>query len=67
MDEWIDEQVVEQVNQFRDLRWLITDDRTCSAEIKIRIEMANNGFNKRELLSKRMIKDLKKNVIKTIV
>ena len=56
-----DGQVVEQVNQFRYLASLISDDRTCTAEIKSKHAMAKNAFNKRrEFLSKRMSKELKK-------
>ena len=44
------------------------DDETCTTEIKSRIAIAKNAFNKsRELLSKRLSKELKKKVIKTIV
>ena len=61
-------QVVEQVNQFRYLGWLISDDGTCTAKNKIRITMAKKASNKRrELLSMRKSKDSKKNVIKAIV
>ncbi|CAF1496207.1 unnamed protein product [Didymodactylos carnosus] len=64
----IDGQVVEQVNQFRYLGSLISDDGTCLAEIKSRIAMAKKAFNKRrELLTKRMSTKLKKKVIKTVV
>ena len=64
----IEGQLVEQVNQFRYLGSLISDDGTCTAEIKSRIAMAKNAFNKRrELFSKRLSKELKKRVIMTIV
>ena len=64
----IEGQWVEQVNQFRYLGSLISDDGTCTAEIKSRIAMAKNAFNKRrELFSKRLSKELKKKVIMTIV
>ena len=43
---------------------LISDHGTCTAEIKIAIATAKNAFNKRrELFSKRLGKELKKNVI----
>ena len=38
---------VEQVNQFRYFRSLISDDGICTAETKSRIEMAKNAFSKR--------------------
>ena len=64
----IEGQEVEQVNQFRYLGSLISDDGTCTAEIKSRIAMAKNAFNKRrKLFSKSLSKDLKKKVIMTIV
>ena len=57
----IDEQLVEQVNHFRYLGSLISDDETRTAEIKSRIAIAKNAFNKRrELLSKRMSKESEK-------
>lgn len=64
----IDGQVVEQVKQFRYLGSLISEDGTCEAELKSRIAMAKDAFNKRrELLTKRMSINLKKRIIKIIV
>ena len=64
----IEGQLVEQVNQSRYLGSLNSDDGTCTAEIKSRIAMAKNAFNKRrDLFSKRLSKELKKRVIMTIV
>ena len=64
----LDGQVVEQMNNFRYFELLILDYGTCTADIKNRIAIEKNAFNKRrELLSKRMSKDLEKKVIKTIV
>jgi len=64
----IDGQAVEQVHQFRYLGSIISDDGTCEAEIRSRIAMAKQAFNKRrELLTKRMSKQLKKRVIKAVV
>ena len=57
-----------EVEQFRYLESLISNDDTCTTEIKSRIAIAKNVFNRRkELFSNRMSKDLKKIVIKTIV
>ena len=57
----IDGQVVEQVKQFRYLGSLISEDGTCEAELKSRIAMAKDAFNKRrELLTKRMSINFKK-------
>ena len=44
----IDGRVVEQVNQFRYLGTLISDDWTCAAEFKSRIAIAKYAFNKKE-------------------
>ena len=64
----IEGQRVEQVNQFRYLGSLISDDGTFTAEIKCRIAMSKNAFSKRrELFSKRLSKELKKKVIMSIV
>ena len=64
----IEGEVVEQVKQFRYLGALISEDGTCEAEIRVRIAMAKDAFNKkRELLTKRMNTSLKKKVIKTVV
>src|SRR6476661_4071843 len=60
--------VVEQVKQFRYLGSLITEEGTCVAEIKSRIAMAKDAFNKRrELLTNRLSKELKKKIVLTLV
>jgi hypothetical protein len=59
---------LEQVQQFRYLGALITSDGRCEMEIKTRIGMAKAAFNNRkELLSRRMNKNLKKRIIKTVI
>lgn len=64
----INGEVVEQVQQFRYLGSLITEEGTCEAEIKSRIAMAKDAFNKRrELLTNRLSKELKKKIVKTLV
>jgi len=64
----IDGETVEQVKQFRYLGALISEDGTSEAEVRTRIAMAKDAFNKkRELLTKRMSTSLKKRVIKTVV
>ena len=61
VNKMIEEQLVEQVNQFRYFRSLISDDGNGTAEIKNRIAIGKNAFNKRrELISKRLSKELKK-------
>ena len=64
----IDGETVEQVKQFRYLGALISEDGTSEAEVRTRIAMAKDAFNKkRELLTKRMSTSLKTRVIKTVV
>ena len=47
---------------------MITEDGRCDVEIKTRIGMAKDAFNKRrELLSQRMDRKLKKKIIKAVV
>ena len=58
---------VEQVKKFRYLGVIITEDGRCDVEIKT-IGMAKGAFNKRrELLSQRMDRKLKKKIIKAVV
>src|SRR6476619_1872036 len=60
--------VVEQVKQFRYLGSQITEEGACVAEIKSRIDMAKDAFNKRrELLTNRLSKELKKKIVMTLV
>ena len=59
---------VEQVKKFRYLGVIITVDDRCDVEIETRIGMAKDAFNKRrELLSQRMDRKLKKKIIKAVV
>ena len=47
---------------------MITEDGRCNVEIKTRIGMAKDAFNKRrELLSQRMDRKLKKKIIKAVM
>ena len=58
---------VEQVKNFRYLGVIITEDGRCDVEIKTRIGMAKDAFNKRRgLLSQRMERKLKKKIIKAV-
>ena len=58
----IDLERLEQVNRFRYLGALITSDGRCEPELKTRIGMAKNDVNlRKELLSKSLNKDVKKN------
>ena len=60
--------LMEQVKKFRYLGVIITEDGRCDVEIETRIGMAKDAFNKRrELLSQRMDRKLKKKIIKAVV
>jgi hypothetical protein len=59
---------IEQVTRFKYLGSWITEDGRCEVEIRARIGMAKEAFGKRrELLKRRMNKELKKKVIKTVI
>ena len=64
----VEGQRVEQVERFKYLGSVITEDGRCIEDVKQRIGMANDAFNKRkELLTKSMSKGFKKRMIKTLV
>src|SRR6476469_8564584 len=64
----VEGQSVEQVSKFRYLGSLISDDDRCLDDVKTRIGMAKDAFNKRkELLSRSIRVDLKKRLVKTVV
>ena len=59
---------MEQVTKFKYLGSILSNDGRCFDDVKARIEMAKDAFNKRhELLIKSFSKDLKKRMIKTLV
>ncbi len=61
-------QQLEQVTKFKYLGSIITSDGRCSEEIRTRIAMAKNAFTKRkELLTKGLDIQTKKNIVKTII
>ena len=61
-------QELEQVQKFKYLGSLLNEDNRSIEDIKMRIAIAKDAFNKRkELMSKNFNKDLKKKIIKTIV
>ena len=65
---YIDGRKVEAVSKFKYLGAWITDDGRCEVDIKVRIAMAKEAFNKRkELLTRRMRLNLKKRIIKTLI
>ena len=64
----VEGQRVEQVERFKYLGCVITEDGRCIEDVKQRICMAKDAFNKRkELLTKSMSKGLKKRMIRTFV
>ena len=65
---YIDDKKVEAVSKFKYLGSWITTDGRCEVDIKVRIPMAKEAFNKRkELRTRRMRLDLKKRIIKTLI
>src|SRR6476469_9097243 len=59
---------VEQVSKFRYLGSLISEDGKCFDDVKTRIGIAKDAFNKRKDLLTRSIRvDLKKRLVKTLV
>jgi hypothetical protein len=61
-------QCLEQVSQFKYLGSTITEDGRCQKEVRIRIAMAKEAFNKRKcLLSRKMNRQLKKRIIKSLI
>lgn len=64
----LNEERIKQVGQFRYLGSLITDNGSCSKEIKARIGMAKTAFNRRrELLTRGISRKVKKKIIKTVI
>ena len=59
---------LEQVKEFRYLGSVITEDNRCEKEIRIRIAMAKEAFNKKkELLKNSLSVDLKKRMVKVFI
>src|SRR6478736_6417392 len=64
----VEGQSVEQVSKFRYLGSLISEDGRCLDNVKTRIGMAKDAFNKRkELLTRSIRVDLRKRLVKTFV
>jgi hypothetical protein len=64
----IDGQILEQVQQFKYLGSLITEDGRSEKEVRKRIAMAKEAFNKHQtLLTGKINRNLKKRLIKTLV
>ena len=63
----LNEDRIKQVAQFCYLGSLITDDGSCSKEIRARIAMAKTAFNRRkELLTRGIKQKVKKKIIKAV-
>jgi len=59
---------IDQVQSFKYLGSTLTEDGRCESEIKIRIALAKEAFSKRkELLTKRFKRSVKKKIVKTLV
>ena len=64
----IDGQRVEQVKKFKYLGATLSEDGRCTEDIRVRIAMAKEAFNTRkELLTKKIRKDIKKRIVKTMI
>src|SRR6476469_9796522 len=64
----VEGQSVEQVSKFRYLGSLISGDGRCLDDVKTRIGIAKDAFNKRkELLTRSIRVDLRKRLVKTLV
>src|SRR6476469_6660968 len=64
----VEGQSVEQVSKFRYLGSLISEDGRCLDDVKTRIGMAEDAFNKRkELLTRSIRVDLRKSLVKILV
>src|SRR6476469_8555561 len=64
----VEGQTVEEVSKFRYLGSLTSKDDRCLDDVKTRIGMAKDAFNKRkELLTRSIRVDLRKRLIKTLV
>jgi hypothetical protein len=64
----IDQKQLENVESFKYLGSMLTNDGRCSCEIKSRISMAKNSFNKkRALINCKMDLELRKKLVKCYV
>ena len=68
IDIYVNGERIEQVTKFKYFGPLLTEDGKCDVEIRSRLAMAKDAFNKRkELLSRRMNIDTKKRVVKALI
>ena len=64
----LDGQIVQQVEQFKYLGSTMTSDGKCLSDIRIRIALAKEAFNKRkELLKSKLNIELKKKIVKAMI
>ena len=64
----VDGKKIEQVVKFKYLGAILSEDGRCLEDVKVRIGMAKDAFNKRkELLTKRFSKSVKKRIVKTLI
>ena len=61
-------QLVEQVGNFKYLGTKLIEDGSSMEDVRMRIGMAKNAFSQRtELLSRRMSRNVKKKIVKTVI
>ena len=64
----IDGKRIEQVKSFKYLRSIISDNGRSHTDVKVRIALAKEAFNKRkELLTKELSRKLKKRMVKVLM
>ncbi len=65
---WLNEQKIEQVHEFCYLGSMITEDAKCHREVRRRIALGKEAFNKRkELMRRGFNQELKKTMVKCLV
>jgi hypothetical protein len=64
----VDGRKIEQVEKFKYLGAILSEDGRCLEDVKARFGMAKDAFNKRkELLTKRFSQSVKKRIVKTLI
>ena len=63
----IDQKQLENVECFKYLGRVLTNDRRCTCEIKSRIAMANAAFNKKTLFTSTLDLNLRKKLVKCYI
>ena len=64
----VDRKKIEQVVKFKYLGPILSEDGRCLKDVKVRIGMSKDAFNKRkQLLTKTFSKSVKKRIVKTLI